>query len=98
MKTGLFKFKYGEEIVTEYEDRGDHYYISNAGGIMQTEENGFHLFVWIPYSSVKKGFLLPKSEVWFIAPLHPEMEMYFAKWKNALEMDVELPSKEKNKN
>jgi hypothetical protein len=96
MKTGLFKFKYGEEIVTDYEDRGDHYYIENAGGLFQNEDGGFHLAIWIPYSSIKKGFMLPKSEVWFVAALHPEMETYFAKWKKAFETTIEMPSKTNN--
>lgn len=95
MKTGLFKFKYGEEIVTEYEDRGDYYYISNPGGLMPTEEGGWHLIVWIPYSKVREGFLLPKSEVWFVAPLAKEMEEYYAKWKNLILTNLEIKIPEK---
>jgi len=95
MKTGLFKFKYGEEIVSDYEDRGEYYYIANSGGIFQNEDGGFQLSIWIPYSSIRKGFMIPKSEVWFVAPLHPEMEEYYSKWKAAFEKTIEVPLPEK---
>lgn len=95
MKTGVFKFKYGEEIITEYEDRGDYFYIVNAGGLLPTEEGGYHLMVWMPYSTVKHGFLLPKSEVWFVGTLAPEMEEYYSKWKKAILTNLKIPNSEK---
>lgn len=81
MNRGLFKFKYGEEVVSEYEDRGDHYYLTNPAGLSPAESGGWHLVLWLPYTNAKDGLRLPKSEVWFITDLHKDMDEYYSKWK-----------------
>lgn len=81
MKNGLFKFKYGEEVVSDYEDRGDFYYLKNPAGLSPSESGGWHLIMWLPYTNAKEGLIIPKSEVWFVTDLHPDMDDYYKKWK-----------------
>jgi len=94
MKIALFKFKYGEEIITEYEDRGDQYFIQNTAGLVPAENFHWHLVTWMPYTNVKNGQLIPKSEVFFITELSQDMLTYYHNWRIALEKGLrvaELP-------
>jgi hypothetical protein len=84
MKTGLLKFKYGEEIITEYEDSGDFYFIQNTATLIPADEGHWHLVTWLPYTQIRSGFNLPKSEVWFATNLSTDMEMYYKNWQKAL--------------
>ena len=34
MNLGLFKFKYGEEIVAEYTEHDDYYFVKNTAGLI----------------------------------------------------------------
>jgi hypothetical protein len=83
MKLGLFKFKYGEEMIAEYEIFENSYYIQNAAALMPTNEMSWHLLTWLPYTTAKKGMHLPKSEVWFVADLEKDMIEYYENWKKA---------------
>jgi hypothetical protein len=89
IKQGLFKFKYGEEIIADYELIGDNYYIKNGAGLIPAEDMGWRLLTWMPYTNIKDGLLLPKSEVWFVADLHQEMSEYYEKWKTMLKIQIE---------
>lgn len=95
MKLGLFKFKYGEEMIAEYEVLQDTYYIQNAAALMPTNEMSWHLVTWMPYTTVKKGMHLPKSEIWFVADLETDMIEYYHNWKNAANKLIEEESLEK---
>jgi hypothetical protein len=95
MKLGLFKFKYGEEIITQYEDRGNSFFIQNAAGLIPAENFHWHLVTWMPYTNVKNGQIIPKSEVFFVTDLSEDMTMYYNNWKTALEKGLkvaELPT------
>lgn len=94
MKNGLFKFKYGEEIISDYEDRGEYYFIKNSAGLIPSEEGGWLLMIWEPYSTIFEGFMLPKSEVWYVVNLSKQMDDYYTKWKKAI---VEKYEAENNK-
>lgn len=84
MKTGLFKFKYGEEIIAQYEKIGSEYKIKNCAGLMPTDNFHWHLVTWMPYTKIKDGFMLPESEVWFITELSDDMMDYYNKWLAAI--------------
>lgn len=84
MNLGLVKFKYGEEIICEYEYREMHLYVKNTAALLPTENLGWNLVTWMPYTDVKNGFLLPKEQIWFITPLSKDMEEYYFNWKEAL--------------
>jgi hypothetical protein len=94
MQTGLMKFKYGEEIVTDFQERDGFYFISDPAGLVPSEEGGWRLAVWMPYTNARQGLLLPKSEVWFITTLHPEMDEYYKKWKKMVKNTIENKTKE----
>lgn len=84
MNIGLFKFKYGEEMIAEFLDKGEYYYIQNTAALMPTENMTWNLVTWMPYTDITKGFNLPKEQVWFVTPLCGDMVSYYANWKEAL--------------
>lgn len=89
MKTGLIKFKYGEEIIAEYQDTEKGLFVENTAALMPTENFHWHLVTWMPYTNVKNGFLIPKSEIWFIANLSEDMDAYYQNWKKAVKIKLE---------
>jgi hypothetical protein len=84
MNIGLFKFKYGEEMIAEFLDKGEYYYIQNTASLMPTENMTWNLVTWMPYTDITRGFKLPKDQVWFITPLCGDMLSYYENWKQAL--------------
>ena len=54
MNLGLFKFKYGEEIVAEYTEHDDYYFVKNTAGLMATEDFHWQLMTWLPYNKFLK--------------------------------------------
>jgi len=97
MNLGLFKFKYGEEIIAEYMESGNSYIVKNTASLMPTDDFHWHLVTWMPYTNVKNGFSLPKSEVWFVTELSDDMKEYYYNWKKALESglkQVVMPEEE----
>lgn len=93
MKLGLFKFKYGEEVIAEYEEGPDSYFVKNTASLMPTENMHWHLVTWMPYTDVKNGIHLPKSEIWFVTKLSADMEDYYFKWKEALKNIIKQDAK-----
>lgn len=91
MKLGLIKFKYGEEILTQYEKVDGGYKIKNAATLMPAENFHFHLVTWMPYTLIKDGFTLPEEQVWFVAEPSLDMIDYYNKWLLALEKTREMP-------
>jgi hypothetical protein len=88
MNLGLFKFKYGEEIVAEYLEYDDYYFVKNTAGLMATEDFHWQLMTWMPYTNVRNGHKLPKSEIWFVTELSDDMKTYYYNWKTALENGI----------
>jgi len=92
MKLGLIKFKYGEEILTQYEKVPGGYKIENAAAMLPAENFHYHLITWMPYTTINKGFVLPEEQIWFVADVSHDMVDYYNKWLAALEKTRELPS------
>lgn len=84
MKLGLIKFKYGEEILTQYEKITGGFNIKNSATLLPTENFHWHLVTWMPYTKIKDGFFLPDNEVWFVAEPSNDMVDYYNKWLAAL--------------
>jgi len=83
MEIGLFKFTYGEEMIAEYEDRGEHFYVQNTGTLIPNENMSWNLVTWMPYTNIKNGFLIPKEMVWFVTPICEDMISYYENWKQS---------------
>ena len=92
MNKGLIKFKYGEEIIAEYEKTANGLYVQNTAALLPTENFQFHLVTWMPYTNIRAGFVIPASEIWFITDLAEDMDTYYERWK----VSVELKLKEQN--
>jgi hypothetical protein len=90
MKLGLIKFKYGEEIICEYEKSPSSVQIKNAAFMMPIENNQWHLMTWLPYTNVKDGVSVELNEVLFIADLSADMIQYYKNWREALQKNVRL--------
>lgn len=84
VKTILIKFKYGEEIICEAEDLGKEYFIKNVAMLVPTESQGWQLLTWMPYSKVKQGMTINKTDILFCVDLEDDMLKYYEKWKNIL--------------
>lgn len=84
MKLGLIKFKHGEEIITQYTDMGSSYRIQNCASLVPAEDFHWHLVTWMPYTTVREGFEIQKSDVLFVANVTKDMSDYYEKWFMAL--------------
>jgi hypothetical protein len=92
MQLGLFKFKYGEEIIAEYTESGNSYFVQNTAGLVPAEDFHWHLMTWMPYTTIKNGFNIPKSEIWFVTELSEDMKEYYYNWKAAIQSGMkEVP-------
>lgn len=90
MNIGLIKFKYGEEIICEYEKIDKQFFIKNAAFMMPMENNQWHLMTWLPYTQVKDGITLNEENILFVTPLSSEMIEYYQKWQEALKRNVRI--------
>lgn len=93
MKTGLLKFKYGEEIICEYEKKETHTHIKNMTAMIAVENHNWQLVTWLPYAKIREGIDIPNSEILFLSDLSEDMEEYYIKWKEALEKKREVTFK-----
>lgn len=94
MKLGLFKFKYGEEMIAEYQEYQDRYFVQNTAALIPTNEMSWHLVTWMPYTKVKEGQYLSKSEIWFVTELADDMATYYQNWKKASKQILEKEESE----
>jgi hypothetical protein len=90
MKLGLIKFKYGEEIIAEYELQGSSVLVKNAAYMMPIENNQWHLMTWLPYTNVRDGITIDKNDIFFIADLSADMVEYYNKWREALKKNIRI--------
>lgn len=84
MKLGLIKFKHGEEIIAQYTDTGSSYRIQNCAALLPAEDFHWHLVTWMPYTTVRDGFTIEKSDVLLVANVTDDMKEYYEKWQSAL--------------
>jgi len=91
MKLGLIKFKYGEEILCEYQFEDNNLiFVKNAAYMMPIENRQWHLMTWLPYTNVKNGIKFDKSEILFVTDLSDDMVEYYNKWLEALKNNVRI--------
>lgn len=90
MKLGLIKFKYGEEIICEYEKQASTVNIKNIAYMMPLENSQWHLMTWLPYTKVKDGVSISESDILFITDLSEDMIEYYNKWREALKKNIRL--------
>lgn len=90
MKLGLIKFKYGEEIICEYEKKNDSYFIQNAAFMLPVENAQWHLMTWLPYTNVKDGITINQADILFVSDLSEDMVEYYNKWQQALKKNIRI--------
>ena len=84
----LIKFKYGEEIIAEcFDDGSNTLSIKNSAALIPAENNGWHLVTWLPYTNVKDGLDISKTEIFFMTDLSQDMVEYYTKWKELLKQN-----------
>ena len=94
MKTVLIKLNYGEEIIGDVVEQTDGYQIKNVATLLPTEEMSWHLVTWMPYTNVRHGVFIKKTDVLFVTELASEMSEYYEKWKQALEKNIYIKDQE----
>ena len=84
MKDVLIKFRYGEEVICQLEDRSSEYHIKNCATLLPMENQSWHLVTWMPYSNARYGVSVKKEDILFVIGLEKDMQQYYDKWKTAL--------------